>query len=164
MPRTRLTDTVIRSLAPPTSGQVTWWDTTLPRFGLRLAAGGSRAWVVAYKVRGRTRWVTLGTYPLVPLADARSKAKEMLAAIVQGADPAGERRAEREAPTFENLTKEYMDRHARPKKRSWKADERMLGKYAPASWRTMPAQAITRRQVRDLLDTIAERAPIQANR
>src|SRR5439155_314826 len=33
-----------------------------------------------------------------------------------------------------------------------------------ASWRTMPAQAITRRQVRDLLDTIAERAPIQANR
>ena len=76
----------------------------------------------------------------------------------------GERRAEREAPTFEDLAREYMERHAQPKKRSWKADERMLQKYVPASWRAMPAQTITRRQVRDLLDTIAGRAPIQANR
>src|SRR5207249_6356737 len=66
--------------------------------------------------------------------------------------------------TFESLTREYIERHAQPKKRSWKADERMLRKYVPASWRPMAAQAITRRQVRDLLDDIAKRAPIQANR
>ena len=163
MPR-KLNDSIIRSLALPDRGQRVVWDGGLPRFGLRLAAGGSRSWVVKYKVRGRSRWLTLGTYPLVPLTDARSKAKEALATVVQGADPVGERRAEREAPTFEDLAREYMERHAQPKKRSWKADERMLQKYVPVSWRAMPAQTITRRQVRDLLDTIAGRAPIQANR
>ena len=163
MPR-KLNDSIIRSLALPDKGQRVVWDGGLPRFGLRLAAGGSRSWVVKYKVRGRSRWLTLGTYPLVPLTDARSKAKEALATVVQGADPVGERRAEREAPTFEDLAREYIERHAQPKKRSWKADERMLQKYVPASWCAMPAQTITRRQVRDLLDTIAGRAPIQANR
>src|SRR5438093_3344989 len=163
MPR-KLNDSIIRSLALPDKGQRVVWDGGLPRFGLRLAAGGSRSWVVKYKVRGRSRWLTLGTYPLVPLTDARSKAKEALATVVQGADPVGERRAEREAPTFEDLAREYIERHAQPKKRSWKADERMLRKYVPTIWRPMPAQAITRRQVRDLLDDIAKRAPIQANR
>jgi integrase len=162
--KTKLTDTVVRSLTPPASGQRVVWDSTLSRFGLRLSAGGSRAWVVKYKVRGRSRWLTLGTYPLVPLSDARAKAREALASVVQGADPVGQRRAEREAPTFEELASEYVERHAKPKKRSWKADERMLEKYVPAAWRAMPAQSITRRQVRDVLDTIAARAPIQANR
>ena len=134
MPR-KLNDSIIRSLALPDRGQRVVWDGGLPRFGLRLAAGGSRSWVVKYKVRGRSRWLTLGTYPLVPLTDARSKAKEALAAVVQGADPVGERSAEREAPTFENLAKEYIERHAQPKKRSWKADERaaqaLAGMRAP---------------------------------
>src|SRR5438128_5142689 len=92
MPR-KLNDSIIRSLALPDKGQRVVWDGGLPRFGLRLAAGGSRAWVVKYKVRGRSRWLTLGTYPLLKLTDARAKAKKALAKVVQGEDPAAERRA-----------------------------------------------------------------------
>lgn len=161
---TKLTDTVVRSLTPPPSGQRVVWDASLRRFGLRLSAGGSRAWVVKYKVRGKSRWLTLGTYPLVTLADARAKAREVLATVVQGADPVGERQAEREAPTFAELADEYMERHARPKKRSWKIDERMLRRYIPRAWLAMPTHQITRRQVRDMLDDLATRAPIQSNR
>jgi integrase len=98
------------------------------------------------------------------LADARDEARTLLARVALGDDPAVERRAEREAPTFDELANEYLERHAKPKKRSWKSDERALRKYVPASWRAMPAHAITRRQVRDVLDDIATRAPIQANR
>jgi len=161
---TKLTDTVVRSLAPPPSGQRVVWDASLRRFGVRLSAGGSRAWVVKYKVRGKSRWLTLGTYPLVTLADARAKAREVLAMVVQGADPVGERQAERAAPTFAELADEYLERHARPKKRSWKLDERMLRRHVPRAWHSMPAHTITRRQVRELLDAIVVRTPIQANR
>src|SRR5438552_17486787 len=103
MPRTKLTDPIVKKLTPPATGQLTMWDETLAGFGLRLAAGGARTWVVAYKVHGRKRWLTLGSYPLVSLADARNQAKQKLAKVTQGEDPAADRRAERDAVTFKDL-------------------------------------------------------------
>ena len=100
MPHTKLNDATVKALAPPVSGQVTHWDATLPGFGLRIAAGGTKTWLVQYRLGGRTGKVqrlTLGRYPLLGVADARDKAKEALAAVVQGEDPAGDKRAEREA-------------------------------------------------------------------
>ena len=80
------------------------------------------------------------------------------------------------AETFADLAKEYMERHAKFK-RSWREDQRMLygsphkkrtGKrpHVPIvkRWGTMKVRDITRRHVRDLLDDISVRAPIQANR
>jgi integrase len=98
------------------------------------------------------------------LADARTRAKELLAQVTQGDDPAATRRAAREAATFEELAQEYIERHAKPKKRSWHEDARIISTYVPQSWRRQPANTITRRQVRDLLDGLAEKTPIMANR
>jgi hypothetical protein len=77
--------------------------------------------------RGRfVRRITLGRYPLMSLADARARAKVELAKVTQGLDPAAERRAERASPTFQVLVDEYIERHAKPKKRSWDKDAYML--------------------------------------
>src|SRR5581483_4825247 len=165
----KLTDTVVRSLELPSSGQRVVWDGGdggVRRFGLRLSAGGTRAWVVKYKVGGRSRWLTLGQYPLVSLSGARTKAKAALAKVVQGEDPAAERRQTNEAMTFDELAKLYLEKYATPeRKRSWKEDARILAKYVPRSWRATLARDITRRQARELVEEIAERgAPIQANR
>ena len=62
------------------------------------------------------------------------------------------------------MAQEYIERHAKPRKRSWKEDARILGKYVPKSWKHEPASSITRRQVRDLVEGLAETAPIMANR
>ena len=120
--------------------------------------------MVRYRRGHLTRRMTLGAYPKLPLADARAKAKETLARVALGQDPALDRRTEREAPTFDDLAEEYLERHARPKKRSAREDARILGKYVPNRWRKAPAHTITRRDVRDVLDDIAKRSPIMANR
>ena len=165
MPRTKLTDVTVKTTEPPASGQATYWDAALPGFGLRVARGGAKSWVVQYRHGGRVQRVTLGRYPLVSLADARAQAKQALAAVVQGTDPAAERRAEREAATFEAVSREYLDRHAKAKKRSWHEDQRILEKDVLPAWRTKRAKDITARDVRELLDAIVDRgAPIQANR
>ena len=164
MPTMKLTDAALRALTAPTTGQALVWDTLVPRFGLRLAAGGARTWLVKYRVNGRARWFTLGTFPLMSLADARDLAKQKLALVVQGVDPAAERQTAMEAITVGDLAAQYIEKHARPKKRSWRRDEQNLNKYLPKSWLAVPAKDITRRQVRELLDSIAERAPVQANR
>ena len=63
------------------------------------------------------------------------------------------------------MAEEYLERHAKPNKRSWKDDRRMLGSEVLPSWQHVPVGELRRRDVRELVEAIAERgAPILANR
>jgi len=63
------------------------------------------------------------------------------------------------------MAREYLERHAKPKKRSWREDERILVANVLPRWRARRARDITAHDVRRLLDAIVDRgAPIQANR
>ncbi len=42
MPKMKMTVRGVEGLKPPKSGQVDYWDTGLPGFGLRVSAGGKR--------------------------------------------------------------------------------------------------------------------------
>ena len=71
--------------------------------------------------------------------------------------------AERKAETFGQLADEYMKRWAkqvgangRPRKRSWREDERQIERYLLPEWRHRKVKDITRRDVRDLVEAIAE--------
>ncbi len=120
--------------------------------------------MVRYTANGRRRRVTLGRYPGLKLADARDRAKGNLYAVHRGEDPQGDKEAARNAPTFGELAAEYIERHAKPKKRRWRDDDRMLRVDILPHWKRRPAHTITRRDVSQLLDRIVERgAPIMAN-
>ena len=78
----RLNDLSVKSLPAPEKGQKTYWDSSLPGFGCRVSQGGTRSFVVMH---GRSRQLTtIGRYPLVTLAQARQRAKEVLAERVLG--------------------------------------------------------------------------------
>jgi hypothetical protein len=52
----KLTTTAIRSLALPVGNvEIKVFDDDLPGFGLRLRAGGSRTWIVQYKIGNKNR-------------------------------------------------------------------------------------------------------------
>jgi integrase len=71
----------------------------------------------------------------------------------------------RRAATFEQVAREYLERYAKPRKRSWREDERILSHEVIPRWRRRRARDVTPRDVRALLDRIVDRgAPIQANR
>jgi integrase len=73
----RLTDISIRSLKPPTRGQKTHFDETLTGFGVRVSPGGTRTFVLMYGPSRRL--VSIGRVGIVTLADARDKARQLLA-------------------------------------------------------------------------------------
>ncbi|RUQ81528.1 tyrosine-type recombinase/integrase [Legionella septentrionalis] len=76
-----------------------------------------------------------------------------------------EKQANKEASTINGLITEYIEIWAKPRKRSWKEDERFLNKNVKPCWGKLKAKDITKRDVILLLDKIKDRgAPIAANR
>ena len=61
MLKTTLTDVAVRALKPPFEGQVTYFDKSLPGFGVRVSQGGTKTYTVVYGAnRRRTSLGTLG--------------------------------------------------------------------------------------------------------
>ena len=162
----KMTVRSVDAIRPPEAGQIDYWDADRPGFGLRASAGGRKAWVVMYRHGNVKRRLTLGTYPTLSLAEARQKAAAAHHAVqYSGADPANDKKAERRAETFPELAREYLERHAKRQKRSWRKDQLILEKDALPRFRKRKVKDITRRDIIAMLDDIVARgAPIQANR
>lgn len=160
-----LTSKTVEGLKPTVGKQVDFFDANLPSFGIRVSAQGKKSWFMMYRTGGRLRRYTIGPFPSISLADARSKAKELFQVVAKGDDPAYTKREERLAETFEQLASDYLEKHAKAKKRSWQEDERILRRELLPRLRHIKAKKVARRDIIDILDAIVQRgAPIQANR
>jgi integrase len=100
-----------RMVDSATPGRI--YDTELKGFCLVVTPAGSKSYAVEYRAgRGRAapnRRLTIGKHgsPWTPEA-ARRRAKELLAEVARGGDPARDRKAEREALTFAELIDLYF--------------------------------------------------------
>jgi integrase len=113
----RLDNQFVGKIEAPASGSVTYWDHD-PRvrgFGLRVNAGGSKSFFLNYRFDGHERRHTIGPFPRWSVTAARERAKELRIQIDKGLDPAGDKRARREAPTIRDLIDRYLEDHL-PKK------------------------------------------------
>lgn len=119
-----------------------------------------------YRRAGRQKRHLLGEYPAVSLAVARKRALKAQAAINDGRDLAAEHQAQKMASTdtVAVLATEYLSKHARKFKRSAAEDERILNVEVLPRWKDRSVRELTRRDVRALVERVAERAPIMANR
>lgn len=110
MARQRITDPLVRSLAPPTSRQqVITYDDALPGFGVRVTRGGAKSFVLNYVVAGRERRFTIGSSAHWKAAAARDEAKRLKRLVDTGVDPLAERETDREALTVGELLDVYLD-------------------------------------------------------
>jgi integrase len=78
MPRnTTLTELALRAARPPERGSITLWDASVRRFGLRITANGCKSFIVLFGNAGRRQ--VIGRYPDLTLAQARDKARKLIA-------------------------------------------------------------------------------------
>src|SRR5215831_10511262 len=99
MPRVRLTDITISKL-PQSKAQITYWDETLPAFGVRVGAR-RKTFIVIMNGGRRTK---LGTYPSTTLKEARLEAYRRLS------DPSGQSTAQ-DAPVAADVVKKFIEIH-----------------------------------------------------
>jgi integrase len=154
----RLTPATIRALTLPLeTRERIYFDDDVPGFGVRLRVGGSKRYVVQYAVGGRTRRVVLGPVSVLELGTARSAAKDLLARVRLGADPAGEKVAGRAAAaeTFGRILPAFLARQrARLRPRPMTEVVRHLEKHAKPL-HARPLATIDRRSVAALINAVA---------
>jgi integrase len=137
---------------------------------LNVYPTGRKSWSVRYRFAGITRNLTLDGFP--PLAQARIAATKTLAEVAQGKDPAAAKQEGRRtdhtrgADTIEHWAALFVERHAKKHTRpnSWRQTIHVFDDYVLPAWRGRPAHDIRRKDVRELLEGIAEHKPIMANR
>lgn len=161
----KLTDRQVKNLKPQSNRYEVWEG---KGFGIRIFPSGKKSWIYMYRFRGKARRLTLGHYPNMSVAAAHTAYGKALESLEMGIDPGVNKiqakLADKQAFTVNDLINEYLEKWAKPRKRSWEEDERLLKKDVATSWGAYKAKDIKRRDVVLLVDKIAKRAPIAANR
>lgn len=164
MSRKNLTSRFVESVTVET--RTDFWDDVVKGLVLRVSPTGVKSWTVVYtrESDGEKRRVTLGKFPALTLEKARRKALDAVAAVSDGHDPAGDKRARREAMTVNDLGDLYIERYAKRNKRSWKEDERTLRVDVRPTIGGMKAMAVKRRDILDIIDRKAEEGKLTQSR
>lgn len=141
---------------------------------LVVQPSGTKSWALRYRFTGRPAKLTLGRFSPtgdggLSVADARSAAGDWLEKIERGENPAAAKQ-EAKAARLEgrnkiaNLLDQFEKRHL-SKLRSRKQVRQLLDKHVVPVWGEMDVTTITRRDVTDLLDQVAEKSGgVTANR
>ena len=139
------------------------WDDALPGFGIRVYPTNRKAFVISYRINGRKRLMTLDTFGVATLDQARKKAKLHLSNLDKQ-DPLEKRQIERQGETVKELSEAYLERHSKPRKRSWKDDERRINNRLIPIWGNLKASNIKHADVAALHRKIGNKYRYEANR
>jgi len=152
VPKLRLTDITVRSIKPPQSGSLTYWDTQTRAFGCRISYGGRKSWIV---MRGKTRARTIiGHYPEVSLADARTEAKKLLTQTVTPANKM----------TFSSAYEKFKAEHVAGKRPRTQHDyTRVLDKYFAPAFGDTRLSKITYEKITNITDKLSATPSEQAH-
>ena len=137
-------------------------------FAVRVAPSGTKAWQFIYTFNAKKRRVTIGTYPGMSLKEAKEACTKMRDCLDRGVDPvewqeeqdrqtAEAKRKEEQTATVAQLVDEYIERWAKPRKRTWPEDYRMLHKDIVPRWGKRKAKDVTRHDVNQMMDEMRDR-------
>ena len=164
MPTVDLTARLARETEPG-DRDVFLFDKSLPGFGLRIHRSGAKAWIVQTRIEGKSRRIVIARFGEMDLAQARRRARDMLARIRAGDNPADDIRKEKTAPTVAMLADEYL-RRCDP---YWKPSGRktiriyLKARILPAFGR-MPVERVGPEDVAAWFDAASRDQPGAANR
>ena len=154
MPTRALTAAAVARIKPPTQGQADYFDKGYPGLALRVSYGGSKSWVHFYRQYGKLRRLTLGRWPSMDLAGARDAWRAARKLVEAGENPARARPAI--ADSFGAVALEWLKRD-QAQNRSLANVRAIMERYPLPAWDARPINTIGRRDVIELIDSVADR-------
>jgi integrase len=127
--KVNLTKAVINSEVAPETGRTYLHDAKEAGLVLMITAAGRKTFQVYKKYQGHPVRVTLGTWPEITVEQARKKCREAKVELAEGRNPNEAARTIREEMTLNELFTIWMDRFAKPHRRTWLDDQRRYDNY-----------------------------------
>ena len=180
MPTMKITDRTINAIAPPSEGEVFYWDTTLRGFGYRMRIGAHgkvlKSFICQYKRPGGSRRMTLDSGGALNAEQARAEAKKILGAVALGQDPQADKtnRSDKDRHTLRSVIDQYLaSKKSEVRPRTFTAIEGYLTGSSSAkrprrssrtsrssfkSLHSMPIDTITRRDVAACITAIKNKS------
>ena len=78
---------------------------------MRVHPSGRKVYIVKTRYRGRPVKVTIGPHGVATLADARTRAAEIMSDARAGKNPAGWNRPDAKVPTMRELSERFLDEY-----------------------------------------------------
>ncbi len=166
----KITDKLVRELVPPAHGQRIVFDTELAGFAVRVTAGGTKTFVLDYRVENEDgklghRRKRISRYPDMSVLEARKEAKQRWKDIKKGIDPWDGDRKNSTDPTMNDLCDRYIRDHL-PKKRpsSRRDDLSLMNQWIRSELGMFKIANVPYSQIDRLHRKVSERTPYRANR
>ena len=164
MPTVDLTPRLARESKPGEKDTILF-DRSTPGFGLRIHPSGRKVYIVQALIKGRSRRIVIARHGKMELNETCRRARDILARIRAGRNPAEDIRREKQTPTFREFAEEYLHRcepHWKPSGR------RTVRNYLKArilpTFGKMPLDRIGPEDVAAWFDTASKDRPGAANR
>ena len=169
-----LTDPGIGKMSKAKNGKrVERFDAGSPGLALRITDQGVKSWSVYYRLDGKHRRLTIGTWPEIGVAEARDQAREIKSQAKAGVDPKESRKGEKAvakdeaADTFGAIAEEYIKieclgrelangKVLAPKlKRGWEV-ERIIRRELMPHWQHRPLAELRKRDAIKLTEGLVD--------
>ena len=161
-----LTDIELKSLKPKAKS---WKRFDGQGLYIEITPTGKKYWRLKYRFNGKEKRLSLGTYPLVSLKEARLASNEARLKLTKDIDPSAERQARKQreieltehsfaAIAHEWHVKKYADKEPGYAKRVWRALEKDIFPYVGQT----PVSMITGPALLKALTQIEERGAIES--
>jgi integrase len=154
MPTRSLTAAAVTRIKPPKTGQEDHFDRGFPGLALRVSYGGARTWIFFYRLHGKLRRLSLGRFPAMGLTEPREAWRAARLAVSKGESPAHLKPTT--ADTFGAVADEWLARD-QAQNRSAAEVRRVIERDVKPAWGDRLVGAITRRDVIELIDGVADR-------
>ena len=164
----KFTDRTIAALPLPKPGEDRdeYGDTDTDGLRLRVSSTGVKSFSLYRRTKnGPPERVSLGRFDDIKCEQARKEARKLIGRIADGANPAEVKRAHKGEPNFAGLFTEYIERHAKLRKRTWREDEQKYRDYLDRPLGRKKVTRITRSDLAAIHSAITRAGhPTVANR
>ncbi len=133
-------------------------DGLLPGLRLIVQPSGVKSWAVRTRINGRTAKVTLDRYPTLDLKEARKRARKVLEAAGEGADPRAKK-----GDTVEAAVADWLKRD-QGGNRGHDEVKRIFDRDVLPRWGSRPLSKIARRDAVQAVDALVDRGSVTAAR